>query len=384
MSTRPTTKHDIQRDEENITRPGFDVITNLLVSGSLSMASTGIDPGTGQVVLYAPPATSGVGQIGFYGYSGTTGLGTGTALSVGNNLNFSITGTVFYLNASNTIPLDGWTPETNTWTFKTRTQAYTNDPAAGNGITLNMTNTADFTVGCDVTVSSSAGSESTIVTAVVTNTSITVNQLLLNHTTSSPLVTLRDTFTINADVTSYMKKGTYLKFTQTTLKYGTIGAISFSSGTTTVALITNTDYTLANAAITNPYYSNVVFPAGWPVTFNYDPEPIGWSVVPVTNVLFQYYTIGNLQFITITDAADGGTSNATNLLFSSPVTYTNQVGNAMLTAMDNSALLTTAARAFTGSTGFNRVISCQTNMANGTWTASGAKRVTFQINGLGF
>lgn len=54
MSIRPTTKHDIQRDEENITRPGFDVVTNLLVSGSISMSSTGVDQGTGQVVLFSP------------------------------------------------------------------------------------------------------------------------------------------------------------------------------------------------------------------------------------------------------------------------------------------------------------------------------------------
>lgn len=52
MSIRPTTKHDIQRDEENITRPGFDVITNIIVSGTmLGISSSGIDTGTGQVVL---------------------------------------------------------------------------------------------------------------------------------------------------------------------------------------------------------------------------------------------------------------------------------------------------------------------------------------------
>lgn len=289
-----------------------------------------------------------------------------------------------YFDTLYIVPNDGWIADANTWTFKSRSQAYTNDPAAGNGITLNMTNTADFVVGSDVTVSSSAGTEDTCITAVVANTSITVNQLLLNHTTTSPLVTLKDVFTINADTTSYMKKGTFLKFTQTTVKYGTIGAISFSSGTTTVTLITNTDYTLANAAISATYYSNVAYPKGFPIIFNYDPEPIGWSVVPVTNVQFTYYTIGNLMYLSLTDAADGGVSNATNLLFSAPFTYTNVAGGAMITAMDNSALLTTAARVTTGSTGFNRVISCQTNMANGTWTASGAKRVTFQILGLGF
>lgn len=53
MTVRKTTQHDIQRDDENITRPGFDVITNILVSGTLSMAYTGVDQGTGQVILYS-------------------------------------------------------------------------------------------------------------------------------------------------------------------------------------------------------------------------------------------------------------------------------------------------------------------------------------------
>jgi hypothetical protein len=100
MSERPTTKHDIQRDEENITRPGFDVITNILVSGTLSMLSTGVDLGTGQVILYGSPTALPQSQIGIYGLSGTTGLGTGTSLSVRNFLVLSITGTFLYLSAS--------------------------------------------------------------------------------------------------------------------------------------------------------------------------------------------------------------------------------------------------------------------------------------------
>lgn len=113
MSTRPTTKHDIQRDEENITRPGFDVITNLLVSGSLSMASTGIDPGTGQVVLYASPP--GADQIGVFGKSNGVGLATGTILNVSNNLLFTSSGTTLSLDTVSS----GWTEAPETWTYLT-------------------------------------------------------------------------------------------------------------------------------------------------------------------------------------------------------------------------------------------------------------------------
>ncbi len=68
-------------------------------------------------------------------------------------------------------------------------QAYTNDPSSGSDIVLNMASTSIFTVGNVVTVSSSAGSENATITALVTDTSITVDSLSLDHTTSDPLVT---------------------------------------------------------------------------------------------------------------------------------------------------------------------------------------------------
>jgi len=70
-----------------------------------------------------------------------------------------------------------------------RTQAYTNDPAAGSDIELNMVNTAGFLVGDNVQVSSGAGTETANITVVHVNTHITVDVLALNHTTVNPLVT---------------------------------------------------------------------------------------------------------------------------------------------------------------------------------------------------
>lgn len=53
MSIRPTTKHDIQRDEENITRQNFSVITRVFVSGTMIVPSySGIDVGSGDAYLY--------------------------------------------------------------------------------------------------------------------------------------------------------------------------------------------------------------------------------------------------------------------------------------------------------------------------------------------
>jgi hypothetical protein len=276
---------------------------------------------------------------------------------------------------------DGWVTDSNTWTFKNRTQAYTNDPAAGQSITLNMINTADFLVGSDVTVSSSAGSEHTTILSVVANTSITVNQLILNHTTTSRLVTLLDVFEINADVTADIKKGTYLKFTQTTVKYGIVQSSTFGSGVTKIVMIHNTDYALVNAAISSTYYSNIVYPSGWPIFFNYDPEPLGWSTYPVTDISYKYYTVGAVMTVIISQSSDGGVSNATTLTFSAPVTITNVVGVAHSTTVDNSSILTTAARTVVTAIS-SRSLTSRTNMTTGAWTASGAKRVVFMLSNL--
>jgi hypothetical protein len=117
-----------------------------------------------------------------------------------NNVTGGQSATLYYVPyVSDTIALYTGTTWRN-YTFSTmslasatymplRTQAYTNDPAAGSNIVLNMTNTGGFLVGDTVIVSSSAGTDlPTTITAVVANTSITVASLTFDHTTTSPLV----------------------------------------------------------------------------------------------------------------------------------------------------------------------------------------------------
>lgn len=166
--------------------------------------------------------------------------------------------------------VSGWLEVTETWTL--RTQAYTNDPAAGNNIVLNMTNTLGFYIGQQVNVSSSAGNENAIVTAVVANTSITVNTLALNHTTTTPLVIALNGFTLSGD---YSTDKNYAKDVKVRYKdggsneYGVIGRNVHSSGTTYINLIANTDYTFSSSSITETYVSFIQDPEGFPHWFNY-------------------------------------------------------------------------------------------------------------------
>lgn len=213
-------------------------------------------------------------------YNGLAVEGGITALGAiaGSNLSGTNTGdqTVAGLGAT---PNDGWIADTNTWSYSSgiRTQAYTNDPAAGSDIVLNVASTSGFVIGDPVTVSSSSGSENTYIVNLVANTSITVKVLALNHTTTSPLITLLgNTFVIsaNADMTSLVGVGDRIKLIQSaTQKYFIVTAVgAFSGGATLVTVFGGTDYTLANASITTPFYSHVKNPFGFP------PNPDKWTV----------------------------------------------------------------------------------------------------------
>jgi hypothetical protein len=116
-----------------------------------------------------------------------------------------------------------------------------------------------------------------------------------------------------ADRTTTFTKGTRLKFTQTTTKYAVVVSSSFSTDTT-VTIAVNTDYTIANAAITSPNYSYQSNPQGYPDFFNFTPANITWdSVAPTTlsTTLARYSVTGKLCTMQVALIyTNAGTTNA--------------------------------------------------------------------------
>jgi len=113
----------------------------------------------------------------------------------------------------------------------------------------------------------SAGVESTIATEAYVDANAGSAD---GWTTSSNtwVYATASTFTIaGVDRTAIFTKGTRLKFTQTTVKYAVVLSSSFATDTT-VTIAINTDHTIANAAITLPFYSYQASPQGYPVAFN--------------------------------------------------------------------------------------------------------------------
>ena len=211
-----------------------------------------------------------------------------------------------------------WLAYAATWTWFTRTQAYTNDPAAGNNITLNMADTTNFFAGDAVTVSSSAGSENTFVTTVVANTSITVATLALNHTTTTPVVTLLGKFTVVGDKTALFAKSTRVRYKQGGgYKYGIVNNSAYTAPNTIVTLVNNSDYQVTNAAITDTAYSYLDSPIGWPGWFSYVAAYTGFSADPGTPA--SRFRIVDKQCIVTHTAGSNGTSNTTAFTLSLPL-----------------------------------------------------------------
>lgn len=98
------------------------------------------------------------------------------------------------------------------------------------------------------------------------------------------------TFTISGDKTGKYSPGMRIKLTQTTAKYFIITAVSYSSPNTTITVYGGTDYDLANATITSPYYSTQKAPLGFPL------NPLKWSVIVTDTTLRSKVTSGTTVY----------------------------------------------------------------------------------------
>lgn len=176
------------------------------------------------------------------------------------------------------------------------------------------------------------------------------------------------TITVPAADAAVMPVGTKIKLTQTTAKYFYVTGISGS----VVTVNGGSDYTVANAAITSPFFSHEANPVGFPQWFNYTVSYTGFSANP-THVA-RFCITGRTCTIDVSGTANG-TSNANSFTMSIPVTAAT-VANANWDThghgTDNGAGLTNPllCRITSGGT----VVTLGINLTTlSGWTASGTK-----------
>lgn len=135
------------------------------------------------------------------------------------------------------------------------------------------------------------------------------------------------TFTVAGDQTAKYTAGTRLKFTQTTVKYAVVISSAYTSSTL-VTIAVNTDYTIANAAITDNYYSYAANPQGYPNSFAYTTTvtcPSGTAPTYTTNT-GRFSIVGNrVSGSTVLSNSSGGTAGASAnpIIVTTPTTVAN-------------------------------------------------------------
>jgi hypothetical protein len=106
------------------------------------------------------------------------------------------------------------------------------------------------------------------------------------------------TFTISGDKTGKYSPGMRLRLTQGgSVKFFIVTVVAYSSPNTTITVYGGTDYTLANATITDPYFSPFKAPQGFPL------DPAKWTVEVTNNSSIDqnnptiniWYNLGNIN-----------------------------------------------------------------------------------------
>lgn len=182
-------------------------------------------------------------------------------------------------------------------------------------------------------------------------------------------------FLIAGDKTGVYNIGDKIKLTQTTVKYFYIKSISYSSPNTSITVYAGSDYTLANATITSPYYSKASSPNGFPRSFSWTPTWAGFSVNPTGSGKISI-SEGNV-FITYVSGSNG-TSNNNSFNIESIPTFASPIGELGIIIHGG----TNGGTGFGGILGLYNVSGAfiQLLQLDGTaWTTSGAKMLMILI-----
>lgn len=113
------------------------------------------------------------------------------------------------------------------------------------------------------------------------------------------------------DVRTRFPTGTKIKLTQTTTKYFYVVSTAYSTDTT-ITITGGSDYSLADATITDNFYSYAATPQSFPRSFSWTPTWTGLTVTGSPITTGKYWMSDATVFFTIHINPNGGTTASTS------------------------------------------------------------------------
>ena len=137
------------------------------------------------------------------------------------------------------------------------------------------------------------------------------------------------TFTISGDLTAKYQVGDKIRLKQSgSYKYFHIVGVSYGAPNTTITVTGGSDYSVANASITDNYYSRAEHPFGFPDWFNYSPT-VTWTNGPTSPTDIAKFRIQR-KTVTVLWRRTGTASGSGSTIF----TVTVPVDSALFTTAD--------------------------------------------------
>ena len=128
------------------------------------------------------------------------------------------------------------------------------------------------------------------------------------------------TITVPSGAATYYAVGDKIKLTQTTVKYFYIIAVA----DTLLTITGGTSYTLANAAITLPYFSHAASPVGFPGKFTYSPTiafTAGTAPNTVSSGVYYFSVRGNVCTVSTFTTYTNAGSTVTGATLTLPIAH---------------------------------------------------------------
>lgn len=184
------------------------------------------------------------------------------------------------------------------------------------------------------------------------------------------------TITVPSGAAARYAKGDKIRLVQTTTKYFYVVAVA----DTLLTVTGGSDYSVANAAISDIFVSKASSPVGFPGWFNYTPVFTGFSADP-GSVVARFFIDGS-RCHTSVNMGSSGTSNSTAFTVTAPVAAATVSGafwgGPQWRTVDNGANKTTPGSLSIASAA--SVFTLESDAAGGAWTAANGKRSNFQID----